>query len=157
AEEGAPPTVDTDGAVACLAAIQRPDGSWRNMVDLRPPLLDSSPVPYTALSIRALSTYGPPALRQEAEARIAKARAFLRDTSPRDTQDAAFKLLGLVWSHASGEELKRASNAVLALQRGNGGWGQWPTMEADAYSTGQALYALHAAGVPVTTDSVRRG
>jgi ankyrin repeat protein len=156
-EEGAPPTDDTDAATTCLAAMQRPDGSWHNMVDLRPPLLDSSPMPYTALAIYALSTYAPPGVALETKARVERGRDFLRITTARDTQDHVFKLLGLVWSKAPQPEISAAVMALRILQRSNGGWGQWPTMEPDAYATGQALYALHAAGTAANDATFREG
>ncbi|HKQ72823.1 MAG TPA: hypothetical protein VJ810_03780 [Blastocatellia bacterium] len=38
------------------------------------------------------------------------------------------------------------------------GWGQHPTLESDAYATGQALVALHqACGLPVTHPAYQRG
>jgi ankyrin repeat protein len=157
AEEGATANSDTDAVTTCLAAMQRPDGSWRNMVDTRPPLLDSSPIPYTALAIRGLATYAPPALRVDTQARISRAREFLRNAQPRDTQDHVFKMLGLLWSSASTGEVLRESKALIALQRKNGGWGQWPTMEPDAYATGQALYALHAGGLAPGNAAYRNG
>jgi hypothetical protein len=62
------------------------------------------------------------------------------------TQDEAFKLLGLVWSRAPNADVMRQRDRVLALQRADGGWAQRPTMNPDAYQTGQVLYALHESG-----------
>lgn len=45
----------------------------------------------------------------------------------------------------------------MAVQRQHGGWGQWPTMAVDAYATGQALYALHAANMAATEPAYRKG
>ena len=50
-----------------------------------------------------------------------------------------------------------ARRAVLALQRPDGGWGQLPTMDSDAYATGQALFALAAAGARAGDAAYRRG
>ena len=84
------------------------------------------------------------------------ARTFAR-TIPEDTQDRAFKLLGLLWSGASAAEVAHEKSALLALQRADGGWGQLPAMGPDAYATGQALYALRAAGVPATATAYHTG
>jgi hypothetical protein len=76
---------------------------------------------------------------------------------PDDTQDRAFKLLGLLWAGASAPDVARERAALLSLQRADGGWGQLPMLGSDAYATGQALYALHAAGVKPTALGYREG
>jgi squalene cyclase len=54
--------------------------------------------------------------------------------------------------------LKKLSAAALAEQRADGGWAQLPTLESDAYATGQTLYALHiAGGLPVSHPAYQRG
>jgi ankyrin repeat protein len=154
AEEGVPGNVTTDAVVYRLLELQRPDGSWTEL-DFRMPLGGISPIKFTALTIRGIDAYAPPALKQEAKTRIAKAREYLRKTTPEDTQDEAFRLLGLVWSHAPAAELASQSRRLKALQRADGGWGQLPTMNSEAYSTGQAIYALRVAGES-NSDSVHR-
>ena len=53
---------------------------------------------------------------------------------------------------------RRATNQLLALQRGDGGWGQIPTRPSDAYATGQVLVALNQAGrVSPTTTAFQKG
>jgi hypothetical protein len=155
AAEGAPRTKVTDAAVTCLASRQYPDGSWP-AIDVRPPL-GGSPVVFTALAIRSLDRYMPDAMRVRTDAQIARARDFLRGVHPRDTQDAAMKLLGLVWAQAPAADISTQSRALAALQRADGGWGQVPTMPADAYATGQALYALASSGMNTTDRIYRRG
>ena len=39
----------------------------------------------------------------------------------------------------------------------NGGWAQMPSMDPDAYASGQALWALHAAGMPASDPAYRKG
>ena len=154
AEEGVPGNVMTDAVVYRLLELQKPDGSWTEL-DFRAPLGGISPIKFTALAIRGLDTYVPPAMQKEAKARIAKAREYLRKTTPEDTQDEAFRLLGLVWSGAPAAEVALQSRRVKALQRADGGWAQLPAMNSEAYSTGQAIYALHVAGGS-NKDNVRR-
>ncbi len=136
--------------------MQAADGSWPEF-DVRPPLGGVSPIVFAALAIRGLDVYAPPALREEMKKRFGRGLEFLRKATPRDTQDESFKLLGLIWSGAPAAEISRQSERVRALQRSDDGWGQMPTMISDAYSTGQALYALHTGGLPPQTGAYKKG
>ena len=90
-------------------------------------------------------------------ARIARARRFVQAATPVDTHDEVFKLLALVWSGAPRADVLRQRGRLLALQRQDGGWGQWPQMAPDAFATGQALYALQTSGVPPRSATYRKG
>jgi ankyrin repeat protein len=156
AEEGVPANPAIDAAVIRLAAYQERNGSWDMGNNLRPPL-DGSPISRTALAIRGLSVYAPPGRRAEMMARIARSRRFLQMATPLDTHDEAFKLLGLVWSGAAASDIARQRARLRALQRPDGGWGQWPQMAPDAFATGLALYALHTSGFPAHGAAYRAG
>jgi hypothetical protein len=53
--------------------------------------------------------------------------------------------------------LNRLGQALIAEQRGDGGWSQLPRLESDAYATGETLGALHeAAHLPVLRNNDRR-
>ena len=151
-----PSTANSDAIVRGLASRQSADGSWPIGADIRPPLTGSA-VTGTAMSIHGLRQYAPEGRRDEMDERVARAVAFLRRTSPRDTQEQSFKLLGLVWAAVSDTEIAKEKAALEALQRPDGGWAQMASMASDAYATGQALYALHAAGVKAGDDSYRKG
>ena len=155
AAEKMPASGITDSVAVCLASRQSPDGSWK-VNDVRPPL-SGSPMLYTALAIRALDTYAPPALRGDTDRRIEAGRAFLLRTEPHDTQEEAMKLMGLVWARATSAEVASQAHRVKALQRADGGWGQTPLMASDAYATGQALEALRLAGLSPATANYRKG
>jgi ankyrin repeat protein len=155
-ENGLPSTPDTDAMVVLAASRQTTDGSWQFPNEIRPPINGSTFVA-TALAIRALRTFAPPVHRRDMELQVARGRAFLEKSEPDETQDRAFKLLGLVWSGAAAHQIEEAKAALIALQRSTGGWGQMPTLDPDAYATGQALYALHAAGMAPTATTYRRG
>jgi len=43
------------------------------------------------------------------------------------------------------------------MQKSNGGWPQLEDYDADAYSTGEALFALHEAGIPVADAALNKG
>jgi ankyrin repeat protein len=155
AEEHMPANLITDSVAVCLASRQSPDGSWK-VNDVRPPL-SGNPLLYTALAIRALDAYAPPALAADTQRRVDAARTFLEHADARDTQDEAMKLMGLVWAKAPAGAIAAQSRRVEALQRPDGGWAQTPLMAPDAYATGQALQALRLAGTPATAPHYRQG
>ena len=137
-----------------IAGWQR-DGYWVTS-DFRPPT-SSSLFTSTATAVRAVGLYMPEELAAERDASLRAARQWLTVTRPASTEDATFRLLGLVWAGASPDEIGAAQRDLLALQKPAGGWPQLPPYEADAYSTGEALYALHEAGVPATDAAWRKG
>jgi ankyrin repeat protein len=154
-EQGTPSSIVTDSAAICLASRQSPDGAW-HVNDIRPPLSGNAFL-YTALAIRSLDAYAPPALRAEMGRRIDVARSFLLGAQPNDTQDHASRLMGLVWSKAAAAEIASEARHVMKLQRADGGWAQTRTMGSDAYATGQSLHALRIAGVLPTHAHYKAG
>ena len=135
----------TDIAANYIAATQLPDGSWPDRWG-RPPL-EYSPVSATAVPIRALDLYGFSSRRQEFNARIARAVAWLAKTQPAASEESAMRLLGLVWGRATRAVIGEAANQLASVQRTDGGWAQLPALESDAYATGQALVALRESGL----------
>jgi len=142
----------TTGAMASvIAAWQSDDGAFYPLPALRPPI-EADAFTATALSLRALQLYG-----VSAGARVAKAAHWLRVSTPRTTQEYAMQLLGLTWANAPAEDIQASAAALLAEQQRDGGWAQLPTLETDAYATGQALVALQTAGHAVSSSAYRRG
>lgn len=117
-----------------LASWQREDGHWVTS-DFRPPQ-SSSLFTTTATAVRALRA-------APGDARVAVAALWLAAHKPVSTEDAAFRVMGLVWA---GAEAKAAQADLLAMQRPDGGWGQLSGYASDAYSTGEAVFALQEAG-----------
>ena len=151
-----PPNKTTDAIVHYLIGRQNADGRWPVAIN-RPPS-ESSDIAVTALSMRAVQCYVPKGLRPEVKARVERARAWLAQAIPRHNEDRSFQLLGLAWASADQATRQKMAQALLAQQRLDGGWGQQPTLESDAYATGQALVALHqAGGLPVTHRAYQRG
>ncbi len=151
-----PPNKTTDAIVHYLIGRQTADGRWPVHTN-RPPV-ESSDITVTALSLRALRLYAPIGLRENVNTRVERARAWLAKAVPRNNEDQAFQLLGLAWANADKQTLQKMAKGLLAQQRKDGGWGQHPTLESDAYATGQALVALHqAGGLPVTHRAYQRG
>lgn len=151
-----PTSQGAEAMTLVLARQQLPDGHW-GFSSPRVPM-QSSPFTFTALSVRALTAYGPKADASEINERIQKAKIWLQTAPAQTSEDRAFRLLGLRWAGAGDDAVQQAADAVRADQRSDGGWSQLPTLHSDAYATGQALYALHFAGGLAVTDPVyRRG
>lgn len=151
---GVAPDLTSEVIALRMARWQR-DGHWITS-DFRPPH-SSSLFTTTATAIRAMRLYMPSELKRETDARIAAARQWLSSSEPRSTEDASFRLMGLVWSSAGAQEIAGAVADLKGLQNRDGGWPQLSGYESDAYSTGEALFALHEAGIPSSSTEWQRG
>jgi ankyrin repeat protein len=144
---GLPPDAATAVYARRLVNWQR-DGHWVTS-DFRPPH-SSSAFTATATAVRAIGFYLPVELRAERDACFLRARRWLVETHPLSTEDASFRLMGLVWAGGSTGEIAAAKRDLIAFRTGAGAWPELPGYPADAYSSGEALYALHEAGAPST-------
>ncbi len=142
---GYQPDTLTDAYVYSLARAQFRDGRWITSVARAP--TDYSDVTSTVLAMRALQLYAPPTRKQEYAKRVATAASWLRGYHSKSTEERALQLLGLYWAGASHAEISKLAGALMKEQRSDGGWAQLPTLESDAYATGETLFALHVAGV----------
>jgi len=139
-----------------LFATQETDGRWQTTGNRPPMTYDDFNT--TAFAIFALREYAPESQRAEARKRIDRALAWLIEANPQVTQERAFHLLGLAWANARREAVDKSARGLIAHQRADGGWSQLPTMQSDAYATGEALYALQAVNaVPSSDPACRRG
>jgi len=142
----------TDATVHFMRAMQTPEGYWKGADGRRPPM-NSGDLQTTALAIYTLKTFAP-----DSRTELARAAKWLETTQPVTTQERAFHLLALAWSNASNASIERASKALAAAQRPDGGWNQLPGMGSDAYASGEALYALNVAGrMPATDATYQKG
>jgi ankyrin repeat protein len=158
AEAGYATDAVIDSAVADLMTLQSADGSWNRGLGISRAPIQESNITRTAQAIRILRQYGPPARQIEIENRIALARAWLLRAKPRMGDEYAMRLAGLWWSDAEKQKIQRAAQSLLAQQRRDGGWAGNPNLASDAYSTGEALFALHESGcVAVHDGAYRRG
>lgn len=153
AAAGHPADSATDALVRLLRRAQLPDGRWVSPV--RPPS-EASAFTATAVALRGIQLYGNSRNASD-RAAIASGAQWLRNSTPGSTEDTTFRLLGLTWAKASATERRGAIEALLASQRPDGGWAQLEYRDSDAYATGQALVALHEAGVPARSRAYRRG
>ena len=150
-----PPDLATDAMAYFLRMRQQADGRWRPLViDHRPPI-NSGDIEVTAVAIRALRAYAPWPHRALYERAAERGTAWLREVTPRTTDERAFQLLGLVWGgiRQEDEKLRAAAKHLLGEQRSDGGWSQLPTLESDAFATGQTLVALREAGAIAVADA----
>jgi hypothetical protein len=155
AAESATPNPSTDGLVHQLSTRQEPSGRFQ-MLDYRPPM-EYSAITFTATALRAMQLFALPGRAAEFKDRIQRASRWLAAQTPRDTEEHALRLMGLSWAGAGKPILSDATNALVTLQREDGGWAQTSYLSTDAYATGESLYALHLAGVPVSSAAYQRG
>jgi hypothetical protein len=139
---GLAPDLTTAVYARRLVQWQR-DGHWVTS-DFRPPH-SSSVFTATATAVRAIGLYMPEELRTERDACILRARQWLFRQRPASTEDAAFRLMGLVWAGASANELEAARRDLILMRGSKGGWPQLPGYQADAYSTGESQDAISGA------------
>jgi N-acyl-D-amino-acid deacylase len=158
------PDSTTTAMVKYILGKQRPDGSWPAQAK-RPPS-EGSPFTSTGVALIGLTAYGLRAtgdadevkeLTANVRAAIEKARRWLLEGSPADTEERVFHLIGLLIVEAPAAEIQKARDRLLKEQRADGGWAQLPDMESDAYATGSALIALERAGLAATSQPYRKG
>jgi len=150
-----PPDSETDANVAFLLSEQQANGRWDSRSNRQP--ISTGDHYATAFGIFIVQHYARGAQRQQAPAHVSRAVAWLRENAPVSNQDSAFQVLGLVWGKAGDAAVKRASTTLQSRQHGDGGWSQLPSMNSDAYATGQALYALALSGMPAANPVYSRG
>jgi hypothetical protein len=156
AADNYPPDPATDAQAIWLKRKQLPDGHWA-VQTIRPPI-ESYDIEVTAVAMRALQMFAPPSQRAEYAEAVDRARAWLTTAKANETEERAFRLLGLHWASASNAIIKSAARDLLASQRADGGWGQTAAMPSDAYATGEALFALRESGMSAAGDrACRRG
>jgi hypothetical protein len=151
-----PPSLATDALAHYLAARQQAGGNWHGVGGTRAPMQDGD-FSRTAMAIRVLATYAPPARQAEFSQRVTRAAAWLAAEPPLSTEDRVMQLLGLTWAKATGRARETRARELIALQRPDGGWAQTPYLASDAYATGQAMFALRESGASVPAAVYRRG
>ena len=150
---GLPKDEYTDAVVHYIKAMQTAEGIWRTNEGRRPPM-NVGDYQATALAIYALKNFSQAPDQAETGKALARAVAMLDKMRPAGTQDRAFHLMALAWANAPVASIDRAARALAAGQGADGGWRQMAGMDADAYATGQALFALNAAGKMPVADAV---
>jgi N-acyl-D-amino-acid deacylase len=154
--EGYKPDLNTDAVAMFLLARQAADGHWPYGPDFRPPLC-ADYLGQTVLSMRGLQLY-PPRVDKPAYAKaIQLAATWIGEFKPRTNYDLAWRLQGLVWGGKSQEAILKARHDLLAAQSADGGWGDIPSMESGAFTTGLAMMAIANSGLAVSDPAYERG
>ena len=156
AESGIGQNDTLSGYVRLFCRRQTSEGYWR-FADNRPPHAYSE-IDATAIVLRALRLFAPPEMEVEISQRTRRALKWLQEQQPRTSDERVFRLLGLHWAGASSETLQLATKSLTDGQNNDGGWSQLPHLTSDAYSTGEALFAINEAGnVPVGSVAYKKG
>lgn len=132
---------------------QQPDGSYliNGTFPGRSPILEAGGV---ATCIARLAMDALPARIAEVDEASKRAEAWLsKPAESIPTQELALRVL-LAARHAMKVDVAPLAMELLSLQRPEGGWSQAPDLPPDAYATGQALYALGAAGLRATAPPI---
>lgn len=154
---GYPPDFITDAVARDIKMRQLADGHWRpGCGGSRPPHCGAE-ITNTALSMRALRLYAPPSAKAEYAQAADRAAAWLAAAPPKTTEDRVFRLLGLAWAGQDRAATQKAMRELLDAQRSDGGWADLATLPSGPYSTGEALVALHQAGLAARDAAYQRG
>jgi len=145
-----PPDEVTDISVDYLMGLQKPDGTFGAEYG-RPPL-ESGEAHLAALCIYDIQNFAAPLKATRVEQQVRRTRQWLKDYQSDILQEQVFQLLGLHWCGATPDEMQRVASQLLSRQHHDGSWSQVPTMQGDAYATGEALFALAESGVLPTSD-----
>src|SRR6266853_591836 len=153
---GVRPNLTTAVMARILTARQNVGGDWPSHRQ-RPPSSYSN-VTFTALGVRAIQLYSHPTQKADIATHVALARKWLLAHRAVDTEERTYKLLGLKWAGGDRATILSAAKPLLDSQQPDGGWSSLDGRESDAYSTGQALVALHdGGGVPISDANWQRG
>jgi ankyrin repeat protein len=153
---GLEPNLVSQAYVRLVAGRQEPAGYWDDLHQ-RPPQSWSN-FTQTAIGLRAIQLYSHPSQKAEVAARVARARTWLLSHAPHGTEERTWQMLGLQWAGAADKKaLEKAARDLLAAQQSDGGWNSLDGRASDAYSTAEALVALHdAGGVSITNPAWKR-
>ena len=145
---------------AYLLEKQDANGSWKVIrVDSEkflPPIQDTDDV-MTMLALLALSSGDASRGEQKTlKPNLDKAHAWLKDSAPGENHQSLALRIVVEKRFGKADQVQQFTKQLLSEQRADGGWGQIKERPSDAVATGQALYALAAAGIDEKHEAVER-
>lgn len=153
---GLRPSLVTAVYARLIATHQEADGHWET-TDARPPE-SYSPFTATAVSLAGILRYGHSSCQADTQARVERARTWLLSHAPRTTEERVFQMYGVRLAGGDQAAMDKLAGELKASQQPDGGWASLDGRASEAYSTGQALWALRdSAGVPTSDAAWRRG
>jgi len=153
---GVRPNLVTAVYARLIASRQEPDGHWETFDD-RPPQ-SYSPFTATAVSLAAIELFSHASMRADTEARAERARTWLLSHKPRNTEERVYEMAAVALWFKEKAIVEKLGRELTATQQRDGGWASLDGRLSDAYSTGEALWALHDyAGVPTSDAAWQRG
>jgi ankyrin repeat protein len=150
---GIPPNLYLAAWARRLAGLQSPEGFWPGE-DRRPPSQSPEPLSPTVYAVEGLRWYLPERETGERTAVLERARRWLLQATPKETDEKVMQLCGLRATGATKAAWQRIGRGLISEQRGDGGWAQLVTRPSDAYETGRVLVALADSALVSTTDPV---
>ncbi len=141
----------SDAVSNYLLGAQADIPHWRHRGS-RPPT-SGSDFTATYVALRALKYFGVDDQKEQIAERRKRVAEWLKSTQPVETEDLVFKLGAFQYVDCDPQVIQDTALALLEIQREDGGWGQKPDMQSDAYATGTALAALHRYGEKTLTEA----
>jgi len=149
--------LSTDAVAMYIQTHQMADGHWALGPESRAPLCTENPLAQAVLAMRGLQLYAPRVDQAAYAKSIQLAANWIAAYRPTNHYDLAWRLQGLAWAGGNNDAIAKARRDLLGVQRPDGGWSDFASMESNAYTTGLAMVALESSGLPVSDPAYQRG